>query len=342
MNVRNFLIVVVLGFISGFIFAQEDISVGNKKPKCFEKADAQKNKKFVDWECGKIAGIVDCNEKLEFDEGSNTIFSASSGSPYTGRCETCHQNGILERRITFMNGKEDGADTTYYQTGCLMVMRNHILGIENGKWLFFYDSTNYVAWEMNYLLGQKHGRQLFFSPRGDTTLEENYNNGVLNGVKKTYFRDAKLEKEVHYRKGIIDGPFLVYNKEGKLIQSSNYKEGKKNGVFTYNYDDGTLLRTENWIYDIKSGEFKTFYYQGAIQKIENYKRGLKEGWFEDRDSDQIVRRRALYKKDVMIEEHLFDDEGKEISTFGGAAKKGAEDDAMPADSKKKKTKKEKK
>ena len=80
-----------------------------------------------------------------------------------------------------------------------------------------------------------------------------------------------------------------------------------------------------------------------IKKIENYKRGLKEGWFEDRDSDQIVRRRALYKKDLTIEEHLFDDEGKEISTFGGAAKKGAEDDAMPADSKKKKkTKKEKK
>ncbi len=428
------LLMLLIAF-SGFeTFAQDDLTI--KKKNCYDRSTAQKNKKFVDWECGKIAGVIDCNEKLEYDEGSNTLFSASSGSPFNGTCETCHQNGILEHRITFINGKEDGVDTTYYESGCMMVTRNHISGKENGLWTFYYDSTNRIAWEMNYVNGQKHGKQVFLGPKGDTTLLENYNNGVLHGVKKTYYAKSKIEKEIHYNNGVFSGPFIIYNKEGKMLQSVNYKEGKKDGVCTYYYDDGVLLRTENWSMDARNGEFKTLYYEQNLQSIENYRKNknykevkmnaeifecqtkeiadkvyqmlgekknvkeiteavnnkdglkiasnkaldvantpylkdrklkegvnepylfeqkyyviiskgtqtvmppdVKDGWFEDRFPDQKLKRRAFYKNNVLIEEHIFNDQGKEIKTFGGTSSKGAEDDQVPVDKKKEKKKK---
>lgn len=338
MKLRSILTLVLCAFQ---LISIAQIEVGNKKPKCYERSNA--GKRFVEWDCGKVVGIIDCNEKLDYDEGSNTILSKSSGSAFTGKCESCYQNGVLERRMNFVNGKEEGADTTYYSSSCLMVTRNHIYGKEEGLWTYYYDSTTNVAWMMNYKNGLKHGQQVFFNRKGDTTSFENYTAGNLNGVKRTYFDSSKVEKQVVYKNGLIDGQFITYNRAGKPLQSVTYKAGKKNGVATYYYDDGTLLRTENWLMDVKNGEFKTLYYEGFVQIIENYKKGQKEGWFEERYFDQKLKRRALYKKDVLIEEHVYDIYGKEISTFGGESSKDVEDDAMPTtDAKPKKAKKEKK
>jgi antitoxin component YwqK of YwqJK toxin-antitoxin module len=311
---------------------------GEKKAPCYERGKAQE-KGFGDWECGKLAGVVDCNEKLTYDEGSNTVLAGNAGKPFTGTCETCHMNGLLERRITFVNGKENGNDSTFYKSGCLQVVRNHIQGVESGTWTFYYDSTTYVAWEMNYNLGQKHGVQTYFTRQGDTTKLETYSNGILNGVKKTYYPKSKLEKEVHYVNGIFDGAFKRYNTDGKLLQELTYKAGKKDGEQKYYYEDGTLLTTERWTMDVKDGEFKTFFYNGTVQTLENYRKGLQEGSFEEYWPDGRPKRKALYKKGVLIEDHVFDEQGNETYSFGAPTTSGDEDDAMPTDQKKKGKKK---
>jgi antitoxin component YwqK of YwqJK toxin-antitoxin module len=443
----------VLVFLATFVFAAATFAQiekpGEKKP-CYAKADARKGKRFTEWECGKIAGIVDCNEKLDWDEASETSTAGIDRKPFNGTCETCHMNGILERRVTFVNGKTNGVDTTYYESGCIMVVRNHVQGEENGQWTFFYDSTAMPAWEMNYSVGQQNGRQVFYSPpkkdargvmRSDTMKYENYVNGVLNGQKISYDANGKRTKQAIYKNGLLEGPFLVFNAEGKIIEELNYKEGKKNGVFKYYYDDGELLRTESWDMDSRNGEFKTFYYDKSLQTLENYKKnpnpkpekrydaeiyvcpdkeiaqkvyemlgekktnkdvqeeftgvksvtyltektanpevlpylnpnklqkGLnepteyekkyyviyvkgtltlfskeyKEGWFEEYFPNKKPKRRALYRKDILIEEHVFDENGREIKTFGGEASKGAEDDEVPGAKKPaEKKKKEKK
>lgn len=430
---------VLLLAIPGFQAAAQDFGVNKKN--CYAKRDSVMKQRFVDWECGKLVGVIDCNEKLEYDEGSNVLFSASSGKPFTGKCETCHQNGLLEHRINFVEGKEDGPDTTYYSTGCLMVIRNHIAGKETGTWTNYYDSTGKIAWEMNYLNGQKHGRQVYLNKKGDTSLVENYLNGVLHGVKKNYYSKSRVEKEAHYTNGLLDGLFVVYNAEGKPLQQVNYKNGKKDGVATYYYDDGVLLRTENWSMDARNGEFKTVYYQQTIQSIESYKKNknykeekmdadvfecasqqiadqvyklltkdhlnptqlveklkpdtvkitknqynveatpflkfkkkfnigvnepyafegkfyvvvnkkiitnvpvdIKEGWFEERYPENKLKRKALYRNNVLVEDHVFNEQGKEIYTFGASSYKATEDDAAPVDNKtkKEKAKKEKK
>lgn len=424
-------------------FGQPPIPVV-KKDSCYKAADARKKQRFPEWECGKIAGIVDCNEKLELDEGSNTVITSAGKMPFSGTCETCHMNGLLERRVTFVNGKTNGIDTTFYSTGCIMQIRSHVQGVENGTWTNFYDSLGTVAWEENYSMGQKHGPQVYYSKKqrassGDTLKYEMYSNGVLNGQKITYDSKGKRMKQVNYVNGLLDGPFLVYNKEGKIIEELTYREGKKDGVFKYYYDDGKLLRTENWSMDAKNGEFKTFYYDGTVQTLETYKkssgkpevrmdaeiyevadektanqiaemlgkrmnqqqireelgenaglnviagktinpettpaiegkkleqginkpykqnkkyyvvkvnratsiaqREIKEGWFEEYFPDHKPKRRALYKKDELVEEHVFDENGREIRTFGGQASTGAEDDEVPTSTGTKKKKKEKK
>ncbi len=338
MNAMKLKLIVLLSFFYSFACGQ---IAEVKKMNCYDKINIRKKERFSDWECGKLAGVVDCNEKLTYDDNTKTILSGNIGTPFTGICETCHLNGLLERRISFVNGKENGTDTTYYKSGCPQVVRNHILGAEMGQWFYFYDSTQAVAWEMNYNLGLKHGKQLYLTKEGDTTRYEFYNNGKYHGVKKSYYPNSKIEKEISYKYGLMDGPFKAYSRDGKLLQDLNYKEGKKDGELKYFYNDGTLLSVEHWTLDVKNGEFKTLYYQGNIQVVENYKKGVPEGWFEERWPDDKVKRSALYKKGIVIEEHKFDAHGTETYTFGVEVKKETEDDAAPG-TETKKTKKPKK
>ncbi len=321
-----------------------------KKDSCYFVTDANgnrvKSRRYAEWQCGKLAGVIDCNERLDYDQDADIVYlnnndmtnAQGAGKPFTGTCETCHMNGVLARRITFVNGKTNGIDTTYYASSCPQVVRSFIQGKESGQWLYFYDSTEYLAWEMNYYLGEKHGKHIFFTKDGDTTKWENYTNGVLDGIKRTYYPGSKIKREVNYKMGNFEGPFKIYNRDGVVIEELNYKANKKNEECRYYYDDGKPLKIEHWKMGVKNGEFKVFFYQGHVQSVENYEKGKLEGWAIVYYPDSKIKSKALYEKGVLIEEHRYDEHGRETYTFGVENSDGAEDDEMPTTGKKKRKK----
>lgn len=340
--IKSRLVTIGFIFLSFFSFSQ---GFGiKKKGNCYDKSvKRRQNAKYAEWECGKRAGIVDCNEKLSYNQDNNTFTAGIDGTPFNGRCETCHNNGMLERTVSFTNGKEDGIDTTTYSSGCIQVVRSHIQGVRNGTWTYLYDSTQQMAWEINYFVGEQNGRAIFFTKNGDTTLWENYKNGLQHGPQRTYYEESKLQKLVNYKDGYIDGKFLTYNREGIVTQDLNYSMGVKDGEFKFYYDDGTLLRTEHWDMDVKAGEFKTFYYGGAVQDHETYKKGRLEGWAEEFYPTRKLKHKTLYKKGEVIEEYKYDQHGKETYSFGASEEDngGAEDDDVMSGQSKKKRKRKK-
>ncbi|MFT5777797.1 MAG: antitoxin component YwqK of YwqJK toxin-antitoxin module [Crocinitomicaceae bacterium] len=346
----KYLLILLCSILTTTLFAQ--IPEVKEQKKCYERYDAAgvlipKDKlRYAEWQCGKLAGVIDCNEKLTYEEDVDIVYAGNNGGPYTGRCETCHMNGILERRVTFVNGKQHGVDTTTYSSGCRRVIQSHIQGVKNGTEIYYYDSTGYVAWEMNYQLGEKHGRQIYFKNKNeenlsDTTLWENYNAGNLHGVKRTYYSKSRIKNVVHYDNGILDGSFKVHNLKGIVIQNVNYRQGKKDKEIKYYYDDGTLLSTEHWSMGVKNGEFTTFFYQGDIQVQQSYKNGQKVGWFVENYPSNKTKQRILYdKKGVRAEEHRYDEQGRETYSFGAPDTNGAEDDEVPIGKQTKAQKKE--
>ena len=309
--------------------------------------------RYLEWECGQRRGWVDCNSDLTYREETNTVYKlntdrsnfAGSDKPFTGNCESCHQNGRVERRVTFVDGKENGLDTTFYQSGCPQIVRELVSGVEHGTWYYMYDSTELLAWEMNYYMGEKHGKHIFFKLRDgdrsrlDTTKWENYDMGVIDGWKRTYHKNGVLKREIHYDHGVYDGAFRIYNTDRVVIQELNYKQGEKDEENVYYYEDGTLLKTENWDQGVKHGEFKTFYYNQQIQISEIYKKGRKEGWWKEFYQDGSTKRRVKYVKDELVEEHRYDEHGRETYAFGAPDSDDSEDDAMPQKGKKDRKKK---
>lgn len=351
-----------LFFIASFsVVTFSQIGEVGARKLCWEKSTERKGQRFVDWECGKSDQVVDCNESLESDPGSSLVLTRKTGARFTGTCETCHENGIKQRVVNFKDGLTDGVDTTYYRSGCTQVIRTHVLGKENGKWVFYNDSSGLEAWEINFLNGEKHGKSIYFSHNqvdtkskkikvagkeeevtygvyeSDTTKIEYFVNGKLDGTRKEYFPGSKLKKEVNYKEGRLHGDFIVYNPDGDVLQQLSYDEGEKDGEWTYYYNDGSLLKIENWDKGTKRGVFKTFYIQGHLQSKEEYDRkGRKHGWFEERFADDKVKREAEYKRGELIEEHVYDEYGNEIRTVGGDAEETEEDDEVPTSKKKRK------
>ena len=358
-QLKIILFLLCIGLVGSSI-SQINGNINARNTRCFDKSVERIGQRYVDWECGTSDSIVNCNEKLESDPGTNMVIHSKSGQPFSGYCETCHMNGIRERVVQFTNGKVNGIDTTKYESGCVQVVRNHIDGVENGKWIYYNDTSGLEAWTINYFNGEKHGLSIFYSHYlvgtdkidikvGNTTIAhtyglydsdtlrvEYYKMGKLDGKRTEYFPGSKVEKEVNYKDGLLHGPFIIYNKEGTVLQDLKYFQGKKDGVCQYYYEEGSLLKVENWSKGVKSGEFKTFYIQGHIQIKETYnKRGQRHGDFEERFPDDKVKRTAIYKKDKLVEEHIFDEYGNEIRTVGVEnPTSGDEDDEVPSEPKK--------
>lgn len=342
---KSTLLLLTLILLPLTFFAQETIPNIKKEP-CWKKSANRAGQRNAVWECGLSDTVIDCGEKLEMDPGTNTVFSKGSGTPFTGYCETCHRNGLKQRTVYFLNGKQEGTDTTYYASGCPQVVTSYISGVENGTWTYYNDSSALEAWQITYSNGQKQGKSIYWRQyitgtdvsgnslyARDTVKIENYSNGLLNGIKLDYWENSKLKKEVNYKNGILDGAFKYHNRKGEITQELNYKNGEKDGEFKYYFDNGVLLKTEVWEEGKKDGGFVTYFIQGFVQLSENYKDDLKEGWFEERFPDNKIKRQALYKKDVLIEEHVFDKFGNEVRTVGAESKSGAEDDAIPMNNK---------
>ncbi|MCR9173586.1 MAG: hypothetical protein NXI10_13880 [bacterium] len=325
-----------------------DESGKEKKVRITTKAELR----YLEWECGRKPGWYDCNSDLTYSEESNTVYLmnndrsnyAGTDKPFTGKCESCHQNGRVQRRVNFVNGKEDGIDTTFYESGCPQIIRELVQGVDHGTWYYMYDSTELLAWEMNYYMGEKHGKHIFFKPqkkenpndrnRLDTVKWENYDMGYLHGMKRTYHDNGALKMEVNYDHGWYDGTFRLYNEDRVIIQEIEYTQGKKDGEAKHYYDDGVLLRIEMWEKGRRNGEFKTFFYDQQIQKIESYKDGRKHGWFEEYHPNNEIKNRQNYWEGVLVEEYKYDEHGREIYAHPKHnTGEQYEDDAMPSDKK---------
>jgi antitoxin component YwqK of YwqJK toxin-antitoxin module len=62
---------------------------------------------------------------------------------------------------------------------------------------------------------------------GQLEFEENYVNGIQEGVEKTWYKNGQLMFEENYQNGMLNGSSKYWNKEGVLKSNINYIDGKK-------------------------------------------------------------------------------------------------------------------
>ena len=258
-----------------------------------------------------------CHESIAYDELTNIyLLRKDFASPYTGSCVSCYPSFTIEEKLNFVEGRRQGTDTSFYQTGCIQSIQTYQIGLADGPTYVFYDSLNRVQFEINYKAGQLHGPSIQLNPNGDTLHFKNYALGKLDGPQRTYLPNGKIRKKSNYLNGLLDGPQITYNSNGQKESELYFKNGKKNGTWSYYFDSGKLARTENWKDGKKNGLFVSYNELGQIMSTEKYALDLPIDKHLTYYQDGKLNYSCTYtNKGVKIEEFVIDQYGVKKMLF---------------------------
>ncbi|MDP5066351.1 MAG: hypothetical protein NWP99_03550 [Crocinitomicaceae bacterium] len=260
-----------------------------------------------------------CHESVAFDEEHNLyLLRKDYATPYNGTCVSCFPSFTIEEKLNFVNGRRQGTDTSFYQSGCLQSIQSYQIGLQDGPTYVFYDSTNRVQYEIWYQAGQLNGPSIQFSrnARADTLMYKHYKSGKLDGPQRTYLPNGKLRKISNYREGLAEGAQITYNASAQKESELFFKAGKKHGTWTYYFDSGQTARTETWKDGKKNGLFVSYNELGKVLSSEKYAMGLPIGLHQTFYADGKLNYSCSYSnKGEKLEEYVIDQYGVKKQLF---------------------------
>jgi len=110
----------------------------------------------------------------------------------------------------------------------------------------------------------------------DFLKEEQYGNGVRNGISQIYMSKVKVRSE-NYKDGLLNGEIKWYHGNGKKHYEVFYKEGKEQGVARSWHPNGQLKYEVNMVNGLDEGPLSVFFENGKLQCKLNYVKGKVEG-----------------------------------------------------------------
>ena len=164
-----------------------------------------------------------------------------SNQPYTGVYTDYYENGQLESRINYKNGKREGFGERFHENGQLLATGHFKKGKQTGVDERFYDSGE-VYWKRNWKGGELHGVWESFYINGKTKILSDWKNGKeLNQTRFTYYESGKLRQKGAFKGDKPDGLYEAFYESGQLERRGILKEGEQDGVWEYFDEDGKLI-----------------------------------------------------------------------------------------------------
>jgi antitoxin component YwqK of YwqJK toxin-antitoxin module len=130
--------------------------------------------------------LVSCNQTVdrgkegEYFKEENGI-TYYKGSPFTGTTVEYYENGQLNKKGSYKEGKPDGVRESYYENGQL-----------DSKCFYNDDGVMDGVWERYYENGQLLDKKSFINGKPDGVFEYYKRNGQLR-TKETYKDGVKIE-----------------------------------------------------------------------------------------------------------------------------------------------------
>lgn len=140
----------------------------------------------------------------------------------------------------------------------------------------------------------KEGLYQRFRPDNSLIEEAHYQNDTLNGERKYFYPDGKLESIERYSRGIIDGKFQKFYESGATQVEQTYVNGRLEGMSIAYYPSGGLREKVMLRNNEEDGPFTEYYENGALKAEGTYAPGeespLETGELKEYDeSGQLVR-----------------------------------------------------
>ncbi len=117
----------------------------------------------------------------------------------------------------------------------------------------------------------KQGLYTKYYPSGILYEEANYENDTLNGERKLYYENGKLEILETYDHGLFASPYKRFFESGQLQLEGFYENNKATGVWTRYYKNGKVKDAVTLVDNDENGPFTEYYENGNLKAEGIYK-----------------------------------------------------------------------
>lgn len=207
----------------------------------------------------------------------------------TGKIEKSQvfQNGkVIGEGIIKEDGKEEGPWKNYYPDGSIKSFGNYAQGEKTGEWKYYHANGKLEQSGRYNLKGRPEGMWRWYYDSGQLFKEEEYHNGVKDGLLVVYDETGMIIEEGEYYSGNEEGPWV--ERIGDTYIKGTYRDGLRNGMWYYYYLDYDGVKWDslcffkgNFVEDNPDGNH-VYYWENGNKKDEGrYMMGKKEGdWYK--------------------------------------------------------------
>ncbi len=133
--------------------------------------------------------------------------------------------GKSEARGDLLNGEKHGAWVTYHKkNGLLETITNYHQGVKHGLFMRA-DDKGQIKERCFYENGMIQGKRYKYN-RSRVAEDADYIDGKLNGTRKTFYDNGKLQEEGTFKDGKREGKAIYYNQQEEKILEYEYKGGE--------------------------------------------------------------------------------------------------------------------
>lgn len=119
---------------------------------------------------------------------------------------TYTNNDIITAKHNYVNGKRHGPSKSCYTDGTPWIETTYINGKQNGKYSQYYQGGKMLKkYISNLTNGKEDGVVANFSEDGELISEAQYCMGILHGISKTYYHHYNMVLQETYDNGTLTG-----------------------------------------------------------------------------------------------------------------------------------------
>ncbi len=185
-----------------------------------------------------------------------------------------------------------------------------------------------------------HETYVKFDVNRNLLQKGDFDDGLKNGLWKTWATDGNLIKAIEYKQGILNGTHITYTEDGAKQQEGTYRNGLRAGVWKTWSETGRVTKEERWELGKRQGAFKSYDEEGKLQASGKYSKGLKHGkWIDHSKQDTVFYKKGkVIDKEAMAKEK--EEKKKKPSFFQRLFKKKDKKEKPEKEQNEKKTKKQ--
>jgi antitoxin component YwqK of YwqJK toxin-antitoxin module len=185
--------------------------------------------------------------------------------------------GIVEE-----DGSRNGHWKDVYPDGNIKAEGDYKEGKQIGEWKFYYPDGKLEQDGKFTNTGKFYGTWKWYYDSGQLMREEEYDNGLKDGMHTEYDESGKIVEEGEYVKDLEDGPW--FTTIGDYLERGTYRDGLKNGKWvsyhlasTPSKTDSVLSFSGSFVEDNPDGKHIYYWDNGKVKDEGVYLMGKKEG-----------------------------------------------------------------